>query len=146
MSGVVFHHISEGVMAQNLKLRVEDAYDSTSILTPEVKDGNVLAADYILRHLNIRSNGGWNNPDITRNPVWGKTITEKHGVTISREDNKKGLIPDVTDMGARDAVYLLEKCGVRVKLNGRGKVKSQSIAAGKPIKAGMTCELLLGNN
>ena len=58
MSGVVFHHISEGVMAQNLKLRVEDACDSTSIMTPEVKNGNILAADYILRHLNIRSNGG----------------------------------------------------------------------------------------
>lgn len=146
MSGVVFHHISEGVMAQNLKLRVEDACDSTSIMTPEVKNGNILAADYILRHLNIRSNGGWDDSDITRNPVWGKAVTEKHHVTISRTEPKAGVIPDVIGMGARDAVYLMEKSGVTVKLNGRGKVKSQSLAAGKAVKPGMKCELLLVNH
>ena len=35
MSGVVFHHIAEGIMAQDLKLDVKDARDSTSILVPQ---------------------------------------------------------------------------------------------------------------
>ena len=37
MSGVVFHHIAEGVMAQNLRRSVKDARDSTSRLVPDVK-------------------------------------------------------------------------------------------------------------
>ena len=46
-------------------------------------------------------------------------------------------------MGARDAVYLLESRGVRTRIHGRGKVKSQSIYAGTAIKEGMRCELYL---
>lgn len=145
MSGVVFHHIAEGVMAQNLKLRVEDACDNSLPLMPEVKSGNMLAADYILRHLDIRSNGGWTDKDITRNPVWGRAVAEQNGVVISRSQHAKGLVPDVTGMGARDAVYLLESNGVRVRLKGRGKVKTQSLMPGKRIQAGMQCELILEN-
>jgi cell division protein FtsI (penicillin-binding protein 3) len=43
---------------------------------------------------------------------------------------KKNLIPDVVGMGARDAVYLLESAGLRVKLTGIGKVVRQSIPGG----------------
>ena len=51
MSGVVFHNISEGILAQNLKLDVKDARDSASVLIPDVKNGNLLAADYVLSRL-----------------------------------------------------------------------------------------------
>ena len=46
MSGVVFHNIAEGIMAQNLKLSVSDARDSSASLIPMVKSGNLLATDY----------------------------------------------------------------------------------------------------
>jgi cell division protein FtsI (penicillin-binding protein 3) len=46
-------------------------------------------------------------------------------------------------MGAKDAVYLIEKRGVMVKLNGRGKVVKQSLEPGHNIKAGEVCMLLL---
>ena len=42
MSGVVFHHIAEGIMARHLKLSVEDAKDSASVFIPDVKNGNML--------------------------------------------------------------------------------------------------------
>ena len=56
MSGVVFHNIAEGIMAQSLKLDVKDARDSSSVLIPDVKAGNILAADYVLTHLGINTN------------------------------------------------------------------------------------------
>lgn len=37
MSGLVFHNIAEGIMAQDIKLDVRDARDSTSVLVPDVK-------------------------------------------------------------------------------------------------------------
>ncbi len=118
MSGLVFHHISEGVMAQSLKLDVNDARDTLSIMVPDVKGGDLVAANYVLDHLGVKAN---NNRSII--------------------NTQKEIIPDVIGMGARDAVYQLESRGVKVKLRGRGKVKSQSIYAGTLVKQGMVCEL-----
>jgi cell division protein FtsI (penicillin-binding protein 3) len=55
----------------------------------------------------------------------------------------EGKMPDVIDMGARDAIYLLERQGVKVQLHGMGRVKRQSIAAGSELKQGMVCVLEL---
>ena len=120
MSGVVFHHIAEGVMAQNLKLSVDDARDSTSVFEPAVKQGNTIAADYVLNDLNIKD-----KPQLQQKKESGQ------------------IIPDVTGMGARDAVYALERRGVKAIIKGRGKVKSQSLYAGTAVKQGMKCELYL---
>ncbi len=141
MSGLVFHHISEGVMAQNLKLDVDDARDTLSIMVPDVKGGDLVAANYVLDNLGVKTNTNWSGSYAEGNPVWGKTITTNKDVTLATVSTQKGIIPDVLGMGARDAVYLLESRGVKVKLRGRGKVKSQSIYAGTAIKQGMVCEL-----
>ena len=53
-------------------------------------------------------------------------------------------MPDVTGMGARDAVYILESRGLKVRLKGRGKVVEQSIPAGRTTRKGMVCQLVLG--
>ena len=54
MCGKVFHEISEGIMAQSLKVDVKDARDSASVFVPDVKAGNILAANYVLSHLASR--------------------------------------------------------------------------------------------
>ena len=145
MAGVVFHQIAEGVMAKYLKVQLADARDSTSILTPDVKNGNVLAADYVLRELGIDTEGGWggNYPD--GSPIWGKAFREDKEVRLAEEKLPSNTMPDVVGMGARDAVYLLETSGLKVKLHGTGRVKSQSIAQGSALRENMTCELKLGN-
>jgi cell division protein FtsI (penicillin-binding protein 3) len=53
-----------------------------------------------------------------------------------------GLVPNVTGMGLRDALYLLENKGIRVRFSGIGKVKSQSVMPGTRA-AGQTCVLNL---
>ena len=52
-------------------------------------------------------------------------------------------IPDVTGMGARDAVYELQKRGLKVNLHGKGHVKSQSIPAGSIAERGKTITIQL---
>jgi cell division protein FtsI (penicillin-binding protein 3) len=37
-------------------------------------------------------------------------------------------------MGLRDALYLLENMGITAKPSGKGKVRSQSVAPGTPIR------------
>ena len=121
MSGGIFHHISEGVMAKSLKLSVADARDSTSVLVPTVLKGDNNATNYVLRQLGVN--------------------TTK--VPMASVDVKAGKMPDVTGMGARDAVYQLERQGVKVKLSGKGFVAHQSIAPGTTLHAGMSCVLEL---
>ena len=123
MSGVVFHHIAEGVMAQHLKRSVKDARDSTSILVPDVKGGNIAAANYVLKGLGVK--------------------TDAKNIAQTQTKTNNSIIPNVIGMGARDAVYMLESRGVKARVHGRGKVKSQSIFAGTVIKEGMICELYM---
>ncbi|MBR3066924.1 MAG: PASTA domain-containing protein, partial [Prevotella sp.] len=52
-----------------------------------------------------------------------------------------GIMPNVLGMGARDAVYMLEKMGLKVRVSGTGDVKSQSIPAGTTLREGMACLL-----
>ena len=121
MSGGIFHNISEGVMAKKLKLRVEDARDSLSVLVPDVKAGNTEAATYVLGKLGINASK----------------------MSLSDRKTEAHRMPDVKGMGARDAVYQLERMGVKVKLHGTGWVKRQDIAPGTILKPGMLCTLEL---
>lgn len=146
MSGVVFHHIAEGIMAQDLKLDVKDARDSTSILIPQVKDGNILAADYVLSTLGIKTNRNWKENTNYTSPIWGKALINSNCIDLtSHKPQDKRIMPDVIGMGARDAVYLIESRGVRCKLQGRGHIVKQSIPAGNYIKKGEVCLLTLEN-
>ena len=52
-----------------------------------------------------------------------------------------GTIPDVTGLGARDAVHLLESLGLKVTLHGQGHVYKQSIHAGQKAVKGQTITL-----
>lgn len=141
MSGVVFHHIAEGVMARNLKLLVEDARDSSSIMIPDVKNGNIIAADYVLSNLGIKTNANWDGSYAHGNPVWGTAIRQQSDVQLTKAKTYRNIVPDVTGMGARDAVYMMESRGVKARVCGRGKVKSQSLTAGEAIKRGTICVL-----
>lgn len=137
MSGQVFHDIAEGIMAQNIFYDVKSARDETSIYVADVKDGNLRAADYVLSHIGMPSQGGWSGSYADGNPVWGKATSSKTEVKLEKKDiMAKGLMPDVTGMGARDAVFMLESRGLKVTITGRGKVKGQSIPAGNRIKKG----------
>ena len=130
-------------MAQNLKRSAKDARDSTSLLIPDVKSGNIAAANYVLNGLGVKTNTNWGGSYSESNPIWGKAITATKDVVLSQVKTNNGIIPDVIGMGARDAVFLLESRGVKARIHGRGKVKSQSIYAGTTIKEGMICELHL---
>jgi cell division protein FtsI (penicillin-binding protein 3) len=50
-------------------------------------------------------------------------------------------VPDVRNMAGMDAVALLENLGFRVISSGIGKVRSQSVRAGSPIKKGEVIKL-----
>jgi cell division protein FtsI (penicillin-binding protein 3) len=48
------------------------------------------------------------------------------------------LVPNVLGMGLKDALYLLENRGLRVRINGNGMVKRQSLSPGTRARQGST--------
>lgn len=61
--------------------------------------------------------------------------------TAARES--KNSMPDVTGMPVMDAMSLLENLGLKVRVNGNGTVKNQSIQPGEKIKNNQKVELIL---
>lgn len=65
--------------------------------------------------------------------------------TIADVEIEEGKVPNVKGMGLTDAIYLLERSGLKVTHSGSGKVKSQSIPAGREIaNKDLTIHLSLG--
>jgi cell division protein FtsI (penicillin-binding protein 3) len=95
----------------------------------------------VLKHLSITPTTNWSS-SLTSNPIWGKAKTSSTGISLTQSaPTAANVVPDVEGMGARDAVYALEHRGVKVYVEGRGKVVSQSLPPGHVIKKGDVCRL-----
>ena len=55
---------------------------------------------------------------------------------VSSRNFQSGMVPNVEGMGLKDALPLLENNNMIVIVKGKGKVKKQSIPAGRPCKKG----------
>ncbi len=75
---------------------------------------------------------------------WGVVkVASKDTFDLQPRLIRKNLVPNVVGMGLRDALYLLENKKLKVKVNGYGKVKKQSIKPGTRVR-GQTIWLQLG--
>ena len=137
MAGSVFSKIAERVFAKNLSYELKNAIDSTSVVIPDVKAGNLAEASYILGKLDVPTEGK------TSKETWGKAEEDSASVTLTQQTLTAGTMPSVIGMGAKDAVYLLEKAGLKVNIAGVGKVTRQSIPSGNKYSKGQTVALQL---
>jgi cell division protein FtsI (penicillin-binding protein 3) len=64
---------------------------------------------------------------------WVSTAVASDTVTFRGKTIPENLVPDVTGMGLRDALYLMENTGIRVRFSGRGTVRRQSIPSGATV-------------
>lgn len=143
MAGSVFSEIAERVFAKHLAKDLKEAKDSTSILTPDVKHGDLIATNYVLDDINVQTISSTIKKERGK-PVWGKiTHTPNTNITLTPNEISTKRVPNVIGMGAKDAVYLLESLGLKVQIIGMGKVKSQSILAGNTLQKGKTIQLRL---
>ncbi len=76
--------------------------------------------------------------------AWVSTSLRDDKVILNERKIHKGIVPNVLGMGAKDALYLLENSGLRVKISGRGFVTRQSIEAGSRLIKGEVILIDLG--
>ena len=102
MAGSVFSKIAERVFAKNLSYELKNAIDSTTVVIPDVKSGDLAETSYVLGKLNVPTEGK------TSKTSWGRVEEDSVGVKLEQQSLKTGIMPNVVGMGAKDAVYLLE--------------------------------------
>jgi cell division protein FtsI (penicillin-binding protein 3) len=74
---------------------------------------------------------------------WGEVRTDTlRNVEIKTIENG-AVMPNVVGMGLKDALYILESRGLKVKFSGKGTVRSQSIRAGERIAPGGSVTITL---
>lgn len=75
---------------------------------------------------------------------WVRSSSSGDGIDWKKTHATTGLVPDVTGMTFRDAIYLLERTGLKVDYEGKGRVKRQSLSAGARVNRGGRIYLKLG--
>lgn len=144
VAGVVFGEISKRIMVRDMQRDISELRDSTAQPIPTVLKGNIAAARYVLDELDIPAE--WDAASYRAGkPVWGNAESQAGRVVLTDNtfDPSQGKVPNVRGLGAKDAVYMLESCGLSVRLSGRGKVRSQSIQPGSTARKGQTIYLTL---
>jgi len=74
-----------------------------------------------------------------------KSVVQDHNYNkyYTQVENRNGLVPNVKGLPGMDAIALLENLGLKVKVQGIGKVKRQSLNAGERLDKGKTITLEL---
>lgn len=142
--GPVFKKIAETVMARDLNPDYRTARDSTERLhsLPFMAAGNLNALNNVLTGMGMGHQG---LPVTASGIVWGYNAGEDKRIILSQEATSQGM-PSLIGYGLRDAVYRLERMGLRVKATGVGHVVRQNIAPGTKVQRGMRVGLLLSLN
>jgi cell division protein FtsI (penicillin-binding protein 3) len=68
---------------------------------------------------------------------WSMVYTNNYQPVMKGFDVKNKTMPNVKGMGLKDALYMLENMGLKVVVNGKGKVKGQSVLVGSQVIKGM---------
>jgi cell division protein FtsI (penicillin-binding protein 3) len=138
MSGGVVKAIAEGIYAETTRIVVDKMkVDSAAVLTPHPKAGLGVVLTDVLDEFDI---------DVHKGEVsspWVLASVEGDAVKLSNINLHDGLVPRAIGMGAKDALYLLENAGLRVSLEGKGRVTAQSLQPGQRFNKGQTVRLTL---
>jgi cell division protein FtsI (penicillin-binding protein 3) len=70
-------------------------------------------------------------------------VTRAVEVTPNKTVSRAGRMPDARGLTLRDALFLLENRGLKVRTSGTGRVREQSIATGELVKRGAVVSLAL---
>ncbi|MEI6048790.1 MAG: penicillin-binding protein [Bacteroidota bacterium] len=120
VAGSVFREISDKVYATSFfrDYKAENKENEKPV-APEAGNGYRADINEVLRNLNVRYKR-------TADDDWVATRESGDTIRLAGVKLQEGLVPDVRGMSLRDAIYLLENSGLRVKFNGKGRVLRQS--------------------
>jgi len=139
VAGPVFREIADKIYSNRLEMQTAVARTDSVFRAPVSFGGNRADLLTVLDGLGIPAS-------VEGEGEWAATRAADSLVAISpRAISAEGsdLMPNVVGMGLRDALYILENHGLRVRLSGSGMVKQQTPASGTRPRRGSTVTLEL---
>jgi cell division protein FtsI (penicillin-binding protein 3) len=143
VAGPVFKEIAQKVYSSSLEFHKE--INSSKILitkTPNVIKTKAEELSNVLTQINIPKNTNGNRSWVTDTQT--DSLQIQMGQSNVEVQLKKGIMPNLNGLSAKDAIYLLENNGVQVNMKGVGSVKFQSLSAGSRFYKGTSITLILG--
>ncbi len=138
VAGPIFKEISDKVYATSKEWFPEVERGEMPEL-PESKSGFKPELGYALRELGVPL------ADKSKDFPWVATVRTNEKVEMRKKSIISNLVPDVTGMSLKDALFLLENSGLRVRVTGRGFVRSQSITPGGRVEKGERIHIEMSN-
>ncbi|RIJ49059.1 PASTA domain-containing protein [Maribellus luteus] len=138
VAGPVFKEISEKVYASQILASLEDEQEEDRVRNLKIAKGNTEDILEVADELELENVKG--EPE----SLLANVEENDNQLLVTGAEFQQGLVPDVRGMGASDAIFLLENAGLKVKINGVGKVKTQSLRAGAKCSPGQTIYIALG--
>ena len=136
VAGPVFRGIADKVYASYLTPAVDSIppYNEIPLVKPGLKEDVMLLA----KDLSFKTQ----SQNLTADYV--EITNDTATVFINGVNEIPGVLPNVIGMGANDAVYLLEKDGLKTVINGFGRVSRQLPLPGTSFRKGDQISLELG--
>jgi cell division protein FtsI (penicillin-binding protein 3) len=125
VAGPVFKDIADNIYARDLNLHapMEEKLVTEPGVVPIVRAGKHEEVAMLCNELGVSNHSSTDDE-------WVRASKEASSIVLKKNPIVKDLVPNVTGMTFRDAIYLLEKSGMRVYYGGKGRVTEQSIAPG----------------
>ena len=119
-------------------IMAENGRDIESAKKPFVKAGRVEQMHEVGYRFDIPYEGR------RREKPWKELASiDSTGAVYTEYDERGGKVPYVVGMGLKDALFVLESRGLKVRFSGAGAVTQQSIPAGARITPGSTVGITL---
>jgi cell division protein FtsI (penicillin-binding protein 3) len=141
----VFKEIADKVYASALnlhrELRFSQPHNSSDL--PLIALADKRDVKTLLDQVKLSSH--YHNDSIHQDETdWVRGEIQDNSIAMEPTIVVAGKMPNLIGMGAKDALYLLERKGIKVELKGLGKVKKQSLNPGAPLKKNQLILLQLG--
>lgn len=140
VAGPVFKDIADNIYSRdiNLHFAMEKKTTTEPGVLPVIRAGKQDELTMLTNELGVSSHS-------STEEEWIKSVKNGNSAVWKKNEVIKDHVPDVTGMTFRDAIYLLEKTGLRVSYEGKGRVAGQSISPGTKIAKGSRIYLKLSN-
>lgn len=123
----VFKEIADKVYSTQLDIQQKELLASADNSIPFAKTGKQSDLIKLYRSLNL--------PVIITDSTdeWAVTLPDEENVALRTRRITDDMVPNVLGMSAKDAIYILEKIGFKVKIHGKGLIIKQSLSPGSKI-------------
>jgi len=140
VSGPVFREVADRIYASDVnmynKVGERSEHFAGNTVAPEAKAGQSQATKKVYNAFGVKAL-------YAAKSEYFNSVDTNNGVAYEESTPVKGVMPNVSGMGLKDAMFLLGNAGLKARVKGSGKVINQSIQPGSRIGKGLVVDIML---